>query len=170
MILCFIFNLFTLILTVFSFSLFLKVELLKIITPKKRIAKCAKVLLTPTQQAPEVAKVAPNLSPLIHPMCWTTHRRRTALKIARPINTLFIPTKHAKTAATDTNATVKLKFYANRAPIAHSQFKRSVQQGHMVSNKAKQQTQRVLYAPKVLINQVTHLSIALIGKLFLCRG
>ena len=69
---------------------------------------------------------------------------------------------------TDTNATVKLKFYANRALIAPSQFKRFVLQGHTVSNKAKQQTQHVLHVPKVLINRVKHLNIALIGKLFLC--
>jgi len=146
------------------------VELIKTTTPKKPIAKYAKVLRTPMQQVLEVVRVAPNRFPLIHPMFWTKHRRRTALKIARPINTLFIPTKHAKSAVTDTNATVKLKFYANRALIAPSQYKRFVQPEHMVPNKAKQQAQHVLHVPKVLINRVKHLNIALIGKLFLCRG
>ena len=79
-----------------------------------------------------------------------------------------MPTKHAKIAATDTNATGKLKCYANRAPIAQSQYKLSVQQEHTVPNKARQQTQHALHVPKVLINVVKDLNIALIGKWFLC--
>jgi len=79
-----------------------------------------------------------------------------------------MPTKHAKIAVTDTNATVNLKCYANRAPIAQSQYKLSVRQEHTGPNKARQQTHRVLHVPKVLINVGKDLNIALIGKWILC--
>jgi hypothetical protein len=115
------------------------------------------------QQGWEVVKVAPNPFPLIHPMFRTMCHWGTAYKVARPTNTL-IPTTNAKSAATGTNATVKLKSYANRAPIAQSQSKLSVQPGHTVSIKAKQQSRHALHVPRVLINRVKDLNIALSGK------
>ena len=139
-------------------------ELIKTTTPKKRIATCAKVLLTPTKRVQKVVKVARNPSPLIRPRCWITSPKRIAKEIARPTNTSIIPAKRAKIAGTGTNATVKLKLHANPGPIAQNPYKCFARQGHTASNKPKPPKKPVLRVPKGRINLDKDRNIALIGK------
>ena len=144
-------------------------ELIKTTTPKKRIATCAKVLLTPTKRVPKVVKVARNPSPLIRPRCWITSPKRIAKKIARPTNTSIIPATCAKIAGTGTNATVKLKLHANPGPIAQNPYKCFARQGHTALSKPKPPKKPVLRVPKGRINPGKDRNIALIGKwLFWC--
>ena len=138
-------------------------ELIKTTTPKKRIAACAKVLLTPTKRVRKVVKVARNPFPLIRPRCWITSPKRIAKKIARPTNTSIIPAKRAKIAATGTNATVKLKLHANPGPIAQNPSKCFARQEHTALNKPKPPAKPVLRVPKERINPGKDRNIALIG-------